>query len=85
MNSFQSSGFVGDRFFTRQLIWIVVSAIIFFIASNVDWSFLRNTKVIVIMFVTSVGLLSALFFIGAVYKGAQSWFNLGAFSFLDIF
>lgn len=84
MNSFQSSGFVGDRFFTRQLIWIVVSAIIFFIASNVDWSFLRNTKVIVIMFVTSVGLLSALFFIGAVYKGAQSWFNLGAFSFQPI-
>jgi rod shape determining protein RodA len=50
----------------------------------VDWSFLRNTKVIVIMFMTSVGLLSSLFFIGAVYKGAQSWFNFGAFSFQPI-
>jgi len=77
MNSFVDN----SRFFERQTTWLVVSILVFFIASFVDWGFLKNTRIIVTLFALSVGLLSLLFILGSVFKGAQSWFNLGAFSF----
>ncbi len=84
MNSFQGSGIVTDRFFDRQVIWIVVSIAAFIFASNIDWSFLENTKVTIILFGISIGLLFLLFILGSVSKGAQSWFNFGAFSFQPV-
>lgn len=77
MNSFAET----SRFFERQTVWIIVSVMVFFVASFIDWGFLKNTRIIVTLFVLSVGLLSLLFVLGSVFKGAQSWFNLGAFSF----
>ncbi|MBA3733143.1 rod shape-determining protein RodA [Patescibacteria group bacterium] len=76
MNSFVGT----SRFAGRQSIWLIVCTIVFFIASSIDWSFLRNTRIIVTLFVLSVGLLSLLFVLGSVFKGAQSWFSVGAFS-----
>jgi rod shape determining protein RodA len=76
MNSFVGT----SRFFERQSIWLLVSLVVFCITSTVDWSFLKNTRIIVSLFAVSVGLLSLLFVVGSVFKGAQSWFNLGAFS-----
>lgn len=86
MNSFSSAGstVASSRFFDRQVVWLVVSTFVFFVASNIDWGFLKNTRVIVTLFVISVALLSLLFVLGSVFKGAQSWFNLGAFSFQPI-
>lgn len=77
MNSFVDN----SRFFERQIDWIIISVTVFFIASFIDWSFLKNTRIIVMLFIFSVGLLSLLFVLGSVFKGAQSWFNFGAFSF----
>ncbi len=76
MNSFG----MNSRFFERQVIWLCVSVVIFLVASVVNWSFLKNTRVVVMLFVLSVGLLSLLFVVGSVFKGAQSWFSLGAFA-----
>lgn len=83
MNSFlpTESGRLGSYFFERQSVWLLVSIIIFFIASQIDWSFLKNSRVIIILFILSTLLLSLLFIFGSVFKGAQSWFNLGVFSF----
>jgi rod shape determining protein RodA len=58
-----------------------VSLVAFFITSGIDWRFLKSTKIIVTLFILSVGLLSLLFIVGSVFKGAQSWFNIGAFTF----
>jgi rod shape determining protein RodA len=76
MNSFTST----SRFFDRQIIWIIVSIFIFLLSSGIDWSFLKNTRVIISLFAVSVSLLFLLFILGSVWKGAQSWFNLGVFS-----
>ncbi len=85
MNSFQADNSAFEaRFFNRQVIWIIISAIAFFVASNIDWSFLKNTRVVVFLFISSVCLLSLLFVSGSVSKGAQSWFNFGVFSFQPI-
>lgn len=80
MNSFSGQ----SVFFDRQIIWIIVSSIVFFIASGVDWSFLKNSRVIVSLFILSSGLLLLLFILGTVTKGAQSWFDFGAFSFQPV-
>ena len=81
MNSFSVFGVSQNRFFDRQLTWMIVSICIFFIASMFDWRFLKNTRIVVGLFGISVCVLSLLFILGSVFKGAQSWFDLGALSF----
>lgn len=76
MNSFVSS----SLFFERQIIWLSISLFVFLFASTINWSFLKNTKVIVILFGISVSLLFLLFAVGSVFNGAKGWFDLGAFS-----
>lgn len=80
MNSFVEE----SAFFNRQVIWICVSTVAFFIASGIDWAFLKNTRIIVFLFLISTSLLFLLFAFGAVSKGAQSWFDLGSFSFQPV-
>lgn len=76
------SSFTGDsNFFERQMMWIGVSLVIFFIFSHIDFRFLRRTDVLVTLFLFFCGLLLILFGVGHVAKGAQSWFSFGGFSF----
>jgi rod shape determining protein RodA len=77
MNSFTGSSDI----FIRQLIWIIVSFLIFFVVSQMDFRFLRRTWVSVTLFLISCALLSGLFVLGKVSHGAASWFRLGFFSF----
>ncbi len=77
MSSFTGSG---GSYFIKQLIWISVSVIIFFVVSRVDFRFLRTTYASVALFVLSCLSLGAVALIGKVAKGAQSWFDLGLFS-----
>ena len=83
MNSFLPAGQAGigtSPFFERQTIWLIVSIFVFLVTSTLDWGFLKNTRVIVSLFIFSVILLFLLFILGSVFKGAQSWFDFGAFS-----
>lgn len=66
--------------FPRQLLWIAISSGLFFGASFIDWRFLRKSGVLFGLFLTVAGILLLLFFAGTTVKGAQSWFDLGAFS-----
>lgn len=76
------NSFVGQSYyFDRQLIWLPVALVLFFISSQLDWHFLRRTRVVVILFLGSCLLLGLLFIVGHIAKGAQSWFNFGGFSF----
>ncbi|MCH7510887.1 MAG: rod shape-determining protein RodA [Chloroflexi bacterium] len=77
------SSFIGTEnyFLSRQLIWVGISVAIFFVFSTIDWRFLKRTDILMFLFTFSIGLLLLLFIMGNVIKGAQSWFNFGAFSF----
>ncbi len=77
MDSFSADQY----FFVRQSIWILVSVILFFVASSIDWRFLRRTRILVFIFLITVVVLLLLFGLGHVVKGAESWFNLGFFAF----
>lgn len=79
------NSFVGTSlFFERQTIWLVISVIFFFGTSLIDWGFLKNTRIIITLFALSALVLFLLFFVGSVWKGAQSWFNFGGFSFQPV-
>lgn len=69
------------NFFDKQIIWIILSFIIFFIFSFIDFRFLRRTDILVALFLIFCVLLVILFLTGNIIKGAQSWFSFGLFSF----
>jgi len=70
-----------ENFFGKQLIWIAVSLIIFFVFSFIDFRFLKRTDVLVSLFIFFSFLLLLLFVLGHASHGARSWFSLGFFSF----
>lgn len=82
MNSFLpgESG-AGVNFFNRQLIWISLSLVVFFVFSYIDFRFLRRTRVLVTLFLVFSGFLLLLLILGHTIKGATSWFDFGSFSF----
>ncbi|HAS80434.1 MAG: Rod shape-determining protein rodA [Candidatus Nomurabacteria bacterium GW2011_GWE1_32_28] len=80
MKSFTPQG-NSINFFEKQIIWIFLAFLVFFIFSFIDFRFLRRTDVLVTLFLLSSTLLIVLLFIGNIIKGAQSWFSLGIFSF----
>ncbi len=77
MNSFTGENY----FFEKQIVWIMVSVGWFFFLSFFDFRFLRRTGVLVTLFLAAMALLLVLLGMGQITKGAQSWFDLGAFSF----
>ncbi len=70
-----------DTFFTKQIIWLVVSFIVFFLFSFIDFRILKKTEVLVSVFLSFCFVLFLLFVLGHVSHGAKSWFNFGFFSF----
>ena len=77
MSSFVSS----DPYLEKQVIWLVISIIVFFALSYVDYRFLNKTNVVITIFLVSLALLFILFVIGHTAKGAESWFKIGGLSF----
>lgn len=69
-----------NKYFERQIFWIIAALGIAFFISLLDVRALRRTNAILALFFTFTGLLLLLFLVGSVFKGAQSWFNLGFFA-----
>jgi len=73
--------FTGDSTFaSHQFVWILLSLLVFFALSFFDLRFLRATWVSVGLFIFCTTLLGALFILGKVSHGAQSWLDFGLFS-----
>ena len=76
----RSLGNESDYFFSRQLIWIGISFIIFFAFSFIDWRFLRRSEILIFLFLLSIGILASLLIFGSTIRGANSWLKLHFFS-----
>ena len=76
------NSFVGESnyFFDKQVLWIIISLLVFFTISSFDLGFLKNTGVLVILFGFISGTLILLLVIGTATQGAVSWFNFENFS-----
>ncbi len=77
MSSFQGD----DNYFFKQTIWIVLAIGVFLTASLFDYRFLKQTRVVVALYVFLLFILGFLFILGNSVKGAQSWFSLGGLAF----
>ncbi len=72
------SSFSGpDPFFLRQTLWIIIGVVVFFIASGIDWRFLRRRTVAISIYAVLIVPLVFLLILGRAIKGAKSWFVFG--------
>lgn len=70
----------GEPFFERQVVWIMVATIAFFLATIPEYTFLRRTPIVATLYALALFLLSLVFVFGVVVKGAQQRFDLGLFA-----
>ena len=68
-------------FFNKQIIWVALSLIVFFVFSFIDFRFLKRTDVLMFLLLLFSGMLLVLFVVGNISHGARSWFDFGGFSF----
>lgn len=73
-------GVENDYFFTRQVIWVLISFAVFFVFSFVDWRFLKKGELLLFLFGISILVLAILLILGKAVKGAASWFDLKLFA-----
>ena len=76
MNSFTSDSY----YFDRQLIWILLSFLVFIVFSQIDWRFLRRRGVVVGLYIGGMAILLSLVIFGQVTRQVQSWIVIGGFS-----
>lgn len=73
--------FSGDASFaSHQMISMSVAIVAFFVISNIDVRSIRSSTVSMIIYSVTIFLLLALFTLGKISHGAQSWFSFGDFS-----
>lgn len=72
------------RFFSRQVVWLFLALAAFFVATFTDWRFLRRTRFAFGAYFIALILLAWVPFAGTLVRGAQSWFDFGAFSFQPV-
>lgn len=74
------NSFVGDNYFAiRQIIWISVSFLVFFLFSSFDWRFMKNGWLLFFFFFIAIFILSFLF-LGGTIRGVKSWINIASVS-----
>lgn len=83
MKSFSSLEYAGN-FFSKQIIWVGISFVIFLIFSFIDFRFLKRTDVLVFLFLFMSLILLLLVVLGEISHGAKSWFGFGSFSFQPV-
>ncbi len=67
--------------FNRQLVWIFLAFMVFFVCASIDWRFLRRSGFVITIYLLGVGSLFLLFLFGEVTRRTFSWFALGGVSF----
>lgn len=67
-------------FFDRQLMWILIAVVVFFVASLPEYSFLRRTPVVMGLYTGVVFFLGLIFVFGSIVLGSQNRFDLGIFA-----
>ena len=74
----------GDAYFWKQGMWIGVCLGVFLFLSQFEYRFLKQTRVVMWIYVLLLSVLSLLFILGHAAKGAESWFKLGGVAFQPI-
>ncbi len=73
--------FGSDSLAPRQMIWVALGIVVYFVLASIDLRFIRRTPVLITGYVIVFGLLCILLVAVHPVMGARSWFDLGPFSF----
>ncbi|MBN1374509.1 rod shape-determining protein RodA [Candidatus Dojkabacteria bacterium] len=65
---------------TRQILLLLISLLIYFVISKIDYTYIAQPQVIILTGLFSIGLLYGVLLWGIELKGAQRWFDLGVFT-----
>jgi rod shape determining protein RodA len=76
LSSFDSN----NTFFYKQIVWIIIGITCFLFISKIDFSFLKNTKSVVIFYCITNLLLGSTLLFGSAIKGSKAWLDFGFFS-----
>lgn len=76
--SMTSSELFGGVFF-RQLLLIIISLLAYLVFSFLDYRALKNSYLLMALYLFLILFLALIFIFGYVSKGGNRWFNLGSF------
>ncbi|MFA6608882.1 MAG: rod shape-determining protein RodA [Candidatus Paceibacterota bacterium] len=79
-----SSFHTNDSYFWKQSLWILITLSVFLISSRFEYRFLKQTRVVVAIYIALLSILALLFIVGHASKGAQSWFQFAGVAFQPI-
>ena len=65
-------------FLQRQVIWIIIGTVVFYLVSRIDYRWYKNKRTILYFF--GFGLLILVLLIGKEVNGAQRWLGFGSIS-----
>lgn len=71
----------GSSFASKQVLWFVVSFGLMLAFASLDLHFLKQSKVVVLLYALGLVLLGGLIFAGSTINGSTSWYSFGSFSF----
>ena len=78
LSLYSTSRFGQTNFFTKQLIWLVISVAIFFLFSSLDYRFFKvHFSPVLILYFLGILALVFVYIFGHSVRGAQSWIALG--------
>lgn len=70
----------GESLASRQLLWLLIAAILYLTLSGIDLRFIRRTSIVMSLYSTAFVLLGFVLIAHPV-MGARAWFSLGPISF----
>ena len=65
----------------RQLLWLLIASVVYFVFSAIDLRFIRRTPVVMTLYGLAFVLLALLLVAAHPVMGARAWFSLGPVSF----
>lgn len=65
----------------RQLLWLLISVVLYFVIGMIDIRFIRRTPVVMVLYSVSIVLLALLLLVAHPVLGAKAWFSFGPISF----
>lgn len=71
---------LGDQYMVKQATWIIIGLIAFITISRFDYTFLRDTRSVLIFYIFTNLLLGSTLIFGSSIKGSKAWIDFGAFS-----
>jgi len=70
--------------FKKQLLFLGIAFLLFFIFSRIDWRIFNSSSLLFLLYVFTLLLLGLVLVIGTKTHGAAAWFRFGAFSFQPV-